>query len=141
MIGLTLILTILVATSFLVADTDSVHATERGQCPTHIAGEWYNPEAELHDLSRMHLKVDCTGSAPEISARVQTSCRPRDCSWGWSDGLLHQSGIMLFQYGGIFKSQHLNVLPGQDRLEVHMKTSVHGDESKNLKRNFILLRD
>ncbi|OKL44399.1 hypothetical protein [Pseudovibrio exalbescens] len=140
MIGQALLFSTAVAAGIAFSEATEA-ASDNSACPAFVAGEWYNPDPELHDLSSIELEVSCEYQSPYIKARVKTSCRPRDCSWGWSDGYLHHSGLILLEYGGIFKSQRLNVRPGQNRLEVFMKTTVHGNESKNLQRNFILLRD
>ena len=104
-------------------------------------GVWENPQAQLKDLSRLEIEGECVEERLVVRARAFTSCSPRDCKWGWSDGQRSFSGALTFRFGGFFKAKQVEVRPMGARIQAYVLTENHDPTISDITRSYLLVRE
>lgn len=102
---------------------------QRIYCPLPEDGTWINSEAKPKQISRVEVQSRCENEQVFVRARAFTSCIPRDCKWGWTQGELRSDGAIMVLLTGFFSSKQLTMKAFGDVLDVKV-TDITNDASQ-----------
>jgi len=115
---------ILLAAGFLLVSAVPSLA-QRIYCPIPEDGVWVNPDAAPKEISRVEVESRCQDEEVYVRVRAFTSCIPRDCKWGWTEGEMRSDGAIQVLLIGFLSSKQLTLKAFGDMLDTHVVNIVN----------------
>ncbi len=143
---LAMMMTLAGATDAVAQDAVALNAGQQGAvpqavaCDTYEAGEWRNNRPAMRQLSRLEIEADCIENAAVIRVRAHMRCAPRDCKWGWSEGVRIGHRIVA-DFNGFFGSRKVSVTAMGDRMEAMVSNFPHDPTANEEHYSVILVRN
>ena len=110
-------------------------------CFIEETGTWENPNARPGDVSRVQVESACEGSRLVHRVRVHTKCAPRDCSWGWTQGVEKSAGHFVATFSTFSAYRYFRMDVSGDRAKVSVTYDFHDDRKPDEVGSFNLRRD
>lgn len=95
---------------------------EDNTCITPETGSWRAKDPELKQLHRIEVEARCQGDAKAFRVRAFTLCYPRDCKWGWTEGVRIGNSLVV-DFMGFFGKRSIRLSAMGER----MSAEVHAD--------------
>lgn len=109
-------------------------------CTTEEAGEWRAHRPTMQQLSRLEIESDCFEEAAVIRVRAHMRCAPRDCKWGWSEGVRIGHRIVA-DFNGFFGSRKISLSAMGDRMEAMVSVFPNDPTAVEEHYSVILVRN
>lgn len=106
----------------VIGSTDAVAGDDACRIPE--AGIWHAPHPAMRSLSKVEIEGECRGDDYAIRVRVFTRCAPRDCKWGWSEGVRIGSRLVA-DFAGLLGRRKVTLTAMEDRMEAMVSSFPH----------------
>lgn len=119
---------IILLAGLLLALSTGASFAQRIYCPIPEHGIWVNPDTEPKEISRIEVESRCANNQVYVRVRAFTSCSPRDCKWGWTEGAMRSDGAVQALLVGFLSSKQLTLKAFGDLLDTQV-TNIVNDQS------------
>ncbi len=104
-------------------------------------GSWNNIRQEEKTLSKFEIKENCNRNTGEksFSIRAFESCRPKNCSWGWTEGIL-QNGKFYAIFKTFSAERRVEIIKQGFRLRSRVTIDYISENRKDTVRDYILIK-
>ncbi|MBA5776962.1 hypothetical protein H2509_07435 [Stappia sp. F7233] len=114
------------ALMIMAGSTDAV--AEDRACRVPEAGTWKAHKPAMKSLSRVEIEGECRGEDYFLRVRIFTRCAPRDCKWGWSEGVRIGSRVVA-DFTGLFGTRKVTLTAMESRMEAMVSSYPHDPTS------------
>ncbi|MEP3278400.1 MAG: hypothetical protein ABJN26_20185 [Stappiaceae bacterium] len=104
---------------------NSATAQQEHGCVKPETGVWTNAKASAKQITRIEVSTKCPGGTIYYRVRVFVKCAPRDCKWGWTDGLRYSNGRLIADFPGFFAAKRVEMSVAGDRMHINATNSFH----------------
>lgn len=112
----------------------------RVYCPLPEHGTWVNEKAAPKEITRLEIQTKCVDNTVQVRVRAFTKCIPRDCKWGWTDGVAWPGGGVRVVLVGFFGSKQFDLRAVGDRMDAYVTNALHDPTRQETVKSYILRR-
>lgn len=125
---------------FLLTISLAANAQQDDGCVQPETGIWTNAKAVSKQITRLEVTTQCPGGAIYYRVRVFVKCAPRDCKWGWTDGIRLSNGRLIADFPGFFAAKRVEMSVAGDRMHINATDSFHDRTQPDQHQSLILKR-
>lgn len=127
--------------ALLLAIAGSLPAkAEDNSCITPESGSWRAKDPELKHLHRIEVESRCHGEAIAYRIRAFTLCYPRDCKWGWTEGVRIGNSLVV-DFMGFFGKRSIRLSAMGERMSAEVHSDPYDPEAADEVYSIILHKE